>query len=60
MTNRIKYYIFECSKNLEFYINGMKNSLLQQKMLAYTAPQEVMKAGIYPYFKVIESGKIRK
>lgn len=35
----------------------MKNSLLQQKMAAYTAPQEVMKAGIYPYFKVIESGQ---
>jgi len=35
----------------------MKDSLLQKKMAAYTAPQEVMNAGIYPYFKTIESGQ---
>jgi len=35
----------------------MKNSLLNRKMASYTSPQEVMKAGIYPYFKVIESGQ---
>jgi 8-amino-7-oxononanoate synthase len=35
----------------------MKNSLLNKKMAAYTAPQEVMKAGLYPYFKTIESGQ---
>jgi hypothetical protein len=29
----------------------MKNSLLQKKMAAYTAPQEVMKAGLYPFLK---------
>lgn len=35
----------------------MKKSLLYKKMAAYTAPQEVQKAGIYPYFKVIESAQ---
>ena len=30
-------------------------NLLQQKMERYTAPQDVMKAGVYPYFRVIES-----
>jgi len=29
--------------------------LLQDKMLQYDAPQKVMAAGIYPYFRVIES-----
>jgi 8-amino-7-oxononanoate synthase len=29
--------------------------LLQKKLSAYTAPQELMKSGIYPYFRVIES-----
>ncbi len=35
----------------------MSTSLLQKKMATYTAPQEVMEAGIYPYFKVMESGQ---
>lgn len=39
------------------YFKYMKNSLLQKKMMGYTAPQEVMKSGLYPYFKVIESGQ---
>ena len=30
-------------------------NLLQQKMKRYTAPQETMAAGVYPYFRVIES-----
>ncbi len=29
--------------------------LLQQKLSRYDAPQQVMKAGIYPYFRAIES-----
>ncbi len=35
----------------------MKDSLLNKKMAAYTAPQEVMKAGLYPYFRMLESGQ---
>lgn len=35
----------------------MNNSLLQRKMVAYTVPQEIMAAGLYPYFKTIESGQ---
>lgn len=30
-------------------------NLLQQKMKRYTAPQEARAAGVYPYFRVIES-----
>ena len=30
-------------------------NLLQQKMKRYTAPQEAKAAGVYPYFRVIES-----
>ena len=30
-------------------------NLLQQKMQRYTAPQEAKAAGVYPYFRVIES-----
>lgn len=30
-------------------------SLLQDKLAAYTAPQEAKEAGIYPYFRAIES-----
>lgn len=30
-------------------------NLLQQKMRRYTAPQEAKAAGVYPYFRVIES-----
>ncbi|MEO1258233.1 MAG: aminotransferase class I/II-fold pyridoxal phosphate-dependent enzyme [Bacteroidota bacterium] len=30
-------------------------NLLQQKMARYTAPQEAKAAGVYPYFRVIES-----
>lgn len=30
-------------------------SLLQEKLAAYTAPQEAKAAGIYPYFRAIES-----
>ena len=30
-------------------------NLLNQRTLAYTAPQEMKKAGIYPFFRVIES-----
>lgn len=30
-------------------------SLLRERMSRYTAPQEAQKAGIYPYFRVIES-----
>ncbi|MCX7954301.1 MAG: aminotransferase class I/II-fold pyridoxal phosphate-dependent enzyme [Bacteroidales bacterium] len=33
----------------------IRESVLQKKFVSYTAPQEVMKAGIYPYFRVLES-----
>lgn len=35
----------------------VRESVLQKKFSSYTAPQEVMKAGIYPYFRVLESAQ---
>ena len=32
-----------------------KESLLRQKVAKFTRPDEVKKAGLYPYFRVIES-----
>ena len=32
-----------------------KTNLLQNKLAQYTAPQEAMAAGIYPYFRAISS-----
>jgi len=33
------------------------NNILRNKFKTYTAPQEVIKAGIYPYFRVLDSGQ---
>jgi 8-amino-7-oxononanoate synthase len=48
--------MFDCipTKNVTVE-NGGYVSLLRQRTMAFTRPQDLQKAGIYPYFRVIES-----
>ena len=41
------------SEKIILFNNNMK--LLQEKLAKYDAPQKAMAAGIYPYFRMIES-----
>jgi len=51
----IRLSIFTIFGNSKINFTGKKVGILQEKLSKYDAPQKVMAAGIYPYFRAIES-----